>query len=415
MGSLGSSPRRIRQKNVVAALQRIHACGQLSRAELARQLGLNRSSSGQIIAELKESGLVREVEGSDTRREGPHLRAGRPGIMLELISDAVFFLGVEIGVEHLASVAIDLSGQVCDRRTLPFDTPAFSIEAAVERAIALALEGFGPERLARCHGLGVSVPAHVRTPGEVSIAPIIGWRDVPFAAFVKAAFPADVPVVIENDANAFAIGDAYKHGRSGVTLVLVIETGVGGGILIDGQLFRGGHGLAGEIGHTLVPGSNGRKLEHLIGRETLVSQYRAVRGDASAGIEEFLDGVRDRVPEAVTIAEDWSRHLAYALMQACRLIDPNRIVLAGSVAPLFRLVAARVKFHMAQDPKVPFPSPDIDVDEDAEFGSAFGAACLLHQQFMSLDHDAGVLEPALLASQTTRSLGPAVQSNGGVS
>lgn len=412
--SLGSSPRRIRQNNVVAALRCIYAFGHLSRAELARKLGLNRSSSGQIIAELKESGLVHERERHEPR-SGGHARAGRPGIMLELIADAAFFVGIEMGVEHLASVLIDLTGRVRDKRILPFDTAGVSVDGSVERAIGLALEGIGAERLPRCQGLGVSVPAHIRARGVVSLAPIIGWRDIPLEDIVRAKFPVDIPIVVENDANAFAIGDAYKRGRSGVTLVLTIETGVGGGILIDGKLFRGAHGLAGEIGHTLVPGSGGRKLEHLIGREALVSQYRAVRGTASGDIAGFLADVRDRVPEAVRIAEDWSRHLAFALMQACRLLDPARIVLAGSVAPLFGLVAARVRHHMEQDPEVPFPSPEIEVDEDAEFGSAFGAACLLHQQFMSLDIDAPGFEAAVFADEAGRSGTHVAQGTGSVS
>jgi predicted NBD/HSP70 family sugar kinase len=239
----------------------------------------------------------------------------------------------------------------------------------------------------RCRGLGLSAPAHIGPDGSLSLAPLIGWRDVPLRQIARAALPIDVPILIENDANAFAIGDSYKHGRAGVTLFLLMETGVGGGIMIDGKLFRGGHGLAGEIGHTLVPGSGGQKFEQLIGREILVTQYREMTGRSEIELLDFLRDVRDRVPAAVTIAESWSRHLAYALLQACRLIDPDRIVLGGSVASLYPMVAARVAVHMAEGQSIAFPAPEIVVDEDAEFGSAFGAACLLHQRFLSLENE----------------------------
>ncbi len=389
--SIGSSPRRIRQNNVVSALRILYSFGRMSRAELARKLGLNRSSSGQIVAELTNSGLVQEVEDIGAHRT-EQMRAGRPGILLELVPDAAVFIGIEIGVEHITAVRIDLQSRVRACRTQAFYTPGISVEDAVGHGIQLAFEGVDPDIIKRCQGVGLSAPAHIASDGFVSLAPLIGWRNVPLAEIAAAALPVNVSVVIENDANAFAIGDSYKHGHAGVTLFLLMETGVGGGVLIDGKLFRGGHGLAGEIGHTLVPGSGGQKFEQLIGREALVSQYRAATGLDALDLSDFLKDVHDRVPAAVTIAEDWSRHLAHALLQACRLIDPNRIVLGGSVAALYPMVSARVAAHMAQGQKLEFPAAEIVVEEDAQYGSAFGAACLLHQRFMSLENEAFITD-----------------------
>lgn len=384
--AFGSSPRRIRQANVVAALQSLFAFGRMSRAELARKLGLNRSSSGHIVAELTSSGFVREVE-DDSAKRPDQARAGRPGILLELIHDAAIFIGIEIGVEHITAVVVDLSGQVRARTSRPFRAPETPYDTAVGIAIDLALTALAPGDLDRCQGIGLSVPAHIRQDGVVALAPLIGWQNAPLGDIARARVPPSIPVTVENDANAFAIGDGYKHKSSGVTLFLLIETGVGGGIVIDGKLFRGGHGLAGEIGHTLVPGSNGKKLEHLIGREAILSQYLAATGRDDLGLDELLLDIHDRVPAAVIVAEDWSRNLSYALMQACRLIDPERIVLGGSVAAIYPMVAARVAAHMKGERNAMFPAPEIVVDDDPRFGSAFGAACLMHQRFLSLANE----------------------------
>ncbi|KAA1180153.1 ROK family transcriptional regulator [Rhizobium tropici] len=383
--SIGSSPRRIRQSNLVAALQAIYSHRGMSRADLARKLGMNRSSSGEIVAELTEGGFVHELEAGS--RRGEQSRAGRPGIMLELIPDAAFFVGIEIGVEHISAVVIDLAAEVRVCRKVAFDTLSSTVERAVEHGVALIVGDTTKEMMALCRGLGISTPAHIRPDGSVSLAPILGWRDVPLKEICRSAFPVKVPIAIENDANAFAIGDSYRSRIAGVTLFLLMETGVGGGIVIDGKLFRGGHGLAGEIGHTLVSGSGGQKFEQLIGREVLIRHYREAVGRNDADLQDFLVGVRDRVPAAVNIAETWSRHLAYALLQACRLIDPGRIVLGGSVASLYPMVAARVAVHMSEGQNIPFPNPEIVVDQDAEFGSAFGAACMLHQRFLSLENE----------------------------
>jgi len=384
--SIGSSPRRIRQNNIVAALQTIYSHRRLSRADLARKLGMNRSSSGEIVAELTESGFVQESEESSKQRS-EQSRAGRPGIMLELVPDAAFFVGIELGVEHISAVVVDFSADVRACRRLAFHAQSSTVEEAVACGVDLIIGAMAKDMIQRCKGLGISAPAHIRPEGIVTLAPIIGWREVPLKEIGRSAFPAEVPIAVENDANAFAIGDSYRHGVSGVTLFLLMETGVGGGIMIDGKLFRGGHGLAGEIGHTLVPGSGGQRFEQLIGREVLIRQYREATGRTDVDLQDFLTDVRDRVPDAVNIAEIWSRHLAYALLQACRLLDPDRIVLGGSVASLYPMVAARVAVHMSEGQNIPFPSPEIVVDGDAEFGSAFGAACMLHQRFLSLENE----------------------------
>lgn len=390
--TIGSSPRRIRLINLVAALQHLFSTGRMSRAEVARRLGLNRSSSGQIVSELTGSGLVRETDTPDISGRS----AGRPGIMLELVADAAFFTGIEIGVEHISTVTIDLAGKTRCHAKTAFDTPSASVDDAIRHALDLAFGLMGKTMMDRCRGVGVAAPMHIRPDGLVSIAPLIGWRDIQLVNHIRTALPFDVPIMIENDANAFAIGDRYKHSASGVTLFLLIETGVGGGILIDGKLFRGGHGLAGEIGHVLVPGSGGFSLEQLIGQEVLIKRFRAESGNAKATLDDFLNAVRERDPAAVSIAEDWSRHLGYTLSQVSRLIDPVRIVLGGSVASLYPLVAARVNLHMGAKQAVEFPSthqsvvfpaPEIVVDGDAEYGAAYGAACLLHQRFLSLENE----------------------------
>jgi predicted NBD/HSP70 family sugar kinase len=385
---ISSSPRRIRQTNGVAALQALYRYGCLSRAQLARKMGLNRSSSGHIIAELTASGLVREIEEGKARRSGP-AGAGRPGILLELVPDAACFLGAEIGVEHITTVLIDLTATILRCHVEPFDGPSIAVADAIACAVEQAFGDLTKEMVDRCEGFGLSAPAQMDAQGQISVAPLLGWKDVNFAQLARAALPIDVPIMVENDANAFAIGEGYKRseGRSGVTLFLVIESGVGGGIVIDGKLFRGGHGLAGEIGHILVTEGGGQELEQVIGLEPLLAQYRQALARQDAGLADFLADVRDRVPHAVSIAEEWARLLAFALVQACRLIDPDRIVLGGSVAALYPMVAGRVAAYVQAGQAPTFPLPEIVLDESAESGSAFGAACMLHQRFLSLANE----------------------------
>ncbi|WP_192179737.1 ROK family protein [Mesorhizobium amorphae] len=383
-----SSHRRIRQSNEVAALRALHQFGRLSRAELARKLRLNRSSSGHIIASLTADGLVREAIEDPPEQPG-YARVGRPGIMLELVPDAIFFLGVEIGVEHISTVEIDLGTNIVSTNVEPFDGPSISVEAAVDRAVSLALQSIPASKLERCEGFGVSTPAQMDKHGLVRLAPLLGWRNVHLAELVRDVLPLRVPVLAENDANAFAIGATYgrSEAHSGVTLFLVMESGVGGGIIIDGNLFRGANGLAGEIGHLIISDAPGprRNLEQLIGLETIMGEYRKTSAVSHPAFGNFLADVQDRLPSAVSIAEHWAKALATGLVQACRIIDADRIVLGGSVAALYPLMAARVAAHIHAIQESSFPFPSITMNDDGTVGSAFGAACMLHQRYLSLE------------------------------
>jgi predicted NBD/HSP70 family sugar kinase len=351
-------------------------------------MGLNRSSSGNIIAELTAAGFVREVQEPLSKQSG-HTRAGRPGILLELSADAAFFLGAEIGVEHITTVEIDLAAKIVRSTIEPFDGRSVPVEEAIRRAVEQAFRDVPPQRRDICEGFGLSAPAQMDGNGHVSIGPILGWRDVDLNELTKAALPIDVPVLAENDANAFAIGATYTQvdARSGVTMFLVIESGVGGGIAIDGKLFRGGRGLAGEVGHLKVQNREERNLEQAIGLGRIMSKYQANTGREDAALADFLSDVHDRVPAAIVIAEDWARTLAFAVVQVSRLIDPDRIVLGGSLAELYPLVAARVAAHIKALQAPTFPIPDIVLNESAAYGSAFGAACMMHQRFLSLNNE----------------------------
>ena len=367
-------------------LRALHRHGRLSRAEIARKLRLNRSSSGHIIAGLLGVGLVRETAAEPVGTP-KRARAGRPGILLELVADAMYFVGVEVGVEHLCAVEIDLDLNVVSRRVEPFTGVGVAPEAAIRRALLLAFRGADAGRLERCEGIGVSVPGQLDRDGFLRLAPLLRWQGVDVADLVRTASPVAVPVVVENDANALAIGASYGRHRAttGVTLFLVLESGVGGGIVIDGTLFRGAHGLAGELGHMRVPAPDGRtcNLEEMIGLERVLTDYRRLAGVADASLDGFLAEVRDREPGAVAVSEVWAASLAYALAQTCRALDPDRVVLGGTLAALYPLVAARVALHVRAFQDASFPLPAIAIEAPENGGPAFGAACMLHQRFLS--------------------------------
>jgi predicted NBD/HSP70 family sugar kinase len=380
-----SSPRRIRQRNEVAALQALYQSGPMSRADLARALRLNRSSAGHIIAALAADGLVRETD--EATPEGGYARAGRPGVELELVAEARSFLGIEIGVEHISVAEIDLSARLVRTEGRPFAGAGAGMKGAVASAFAFARQAVPKKSFDRCEGIGVCAPAHIDSAGYVRAAPLLGWRGVRLSDAVRSASPVSAATLVENDANAFAFGAAYRRSalRSGVTLCLVMESGLGGGVILEGKLFRGAHGVAGEIGHLIMSseGESHRSLEQAIGLGAVLDRYARVATRAPT-LASLLADVTDGHSPAVAIAEDWARSLAFGLSQTCRIVDADRIVLGGSLAALYRPMERRVMDAMRGFQDVSFPLPEILVEPDGGTGPAFGAACLMHQRYLSL-------------------------------
>ena len=114
-----------------------------------------------------------------------------------------------------------------------------------------------------------------------------------------------------------------------------------------------------------------------------MADYRKTSARSQPTFSNFLADVQDRLPSAVSIAEQWSEALAVGLVQACRIIDADQIVLGGSVAALYPLMAARVSAHIQATQEPSFPFPSITTNDEGTVGSAFGAACMLHQRYLS--------------------------------
>lgn len=383
-----ATPRSIRYLNEIRALNALFRAGGMSRADLARHLGMNRSSIGFIVEDLLADGLARERTAAPA--PGAARRTGRPGIVVELDPDGAAFLGVEIGVDHLTVVGVDLSAREIVRRTVAYPTRERPAATGVARASSLVEEtiaGLGLPR-ARLRGVCVAVPALVRD-GVVRNALMLGWRNVPVQALLRKRL-GDLPIRVENDANAFAFGETYAGAaaRADTIAFLLIENGAGGGVVIGGQLHRGASGFAGEFGQLPVAGDDGGGAGHLerhIGKDAVLARYRAHGAPRSADLPHLLAALRAREPAAVRTARAWGDHLARGLVAITDVLAPGRIVLGGSVAPLYPHVADRVEAAMRAELLEGFPVPPVEVSRLGAEGAAFGGACLLHQSLFAVD------------------------------
>lgn len=247
----GHSPLSLRELNRLRVIETIYRHPATSRAEITRHTSLARQTVSTVIDELLRAGIVEEhVAPEDARPRN----TGRPPILLSLVADAAFAVGLDFGHQHIRVAICDLSGQSIADDVVPAEVdhaPTQSLDCA-EELVRRALSSAGIER-EHLLGMGMGLAAPInRTSGELEANGILpGWRGIRPATEMQARL--GVPVQIENDANAGALGEKlFGAGRGIEDLVYIrLSAGIGAGMILSGRPYHGSLGVAGEIGHVL--------------------------------------------------------------------------------------------------------------------------------------------------------------------
>ena len=233
----------IRDINRQIILNHIREKGLISRAEIARFTDLQRSTVSLIVEELKSIGLIDETEGESS--------GGRPPQLLSLRTGQAVAVGIDLGKQRTLVATSDLAGRILEREEFLTDR---DFENTIERIIK-SVAYFINKNGGSIEGIGVSVPALVEPrSSKVLLVPHLSWHEPAFAERLKIA--TGLPVKIDNDANAAALAELW-FGRPEITqvrdfILVLIENGIGTGIVFDGQIYRGKGGIAGEFGHMTI-------------------------------------------------------------------------------------------------------------------------------------------------------------------
>lgn len=239
----------VRRSNLGLALRHLRDHGARSRAALAADLGMTRSTVSTLVADLIERGLV--TDGQLVQNA-----VGRPSTAVELDGRRVCGIGAEINVNHVSTMALDLRGEVVEEHKLALDARSLDAPRVLGHLVDLVRETVaGLERRdATPVGLTVGVAGlYDQTRDVLSHGPNLGWYDVPVGAILRKEIGGSYPVVVDNEGNLAAAAEVTPGDPSRQDiLVLHGEIGVGGGIVTGGRLLRGSHGYAGEFGHMIV-------------------------------------------------------------------------------------------------------------------------------------------------------------------
>lgn len=382
-----------------AVLHLIWERRRISRAEIARQADLSRSTVSELATALLSTRLVAEAGVGDSR-------GGRRPIVLEFQDDACVILGVDIGATHVATVLTNLRGRV-----LAWEQQAHPVRTDPDGTIALALEQcrrclktWGGRRQ-RLVGIGIAVPSPVDPRHRDRFSPIAmpEWRGRSGFPVLQAEF--GVPVLVDNDANLGAVAEHWWGAGRGVDDFAFIKmaTGIGLGHLMAGRIYRGASGVAGEIGHLAIDprgalcgcGNRGC-LVTLVGTAALLEHASRLRARYPASplasgaltIPALEDAALAGDPLALQVVEAAVDPLAIAIAGLLNLTNPAAVILGGGLSRLGERLVAPLRERVRQRTFVgAVAASEILTSQLGPQGVALGAATLIL--------DAALTDPSL--------------------
>lgn len=359
MGLVTGNSDLIRQLNRALVLDLIRRQGPISKADVKRITGLNFTTVTNAVTDLVGEGLVQEIGLGNSS-------GGRKPVLLTLNSTARYVLGCELQSTELVIGLFDLTGRLVAQVQEPKD-PATSPQEVVERikdgVRRVLLEGEVPR--VRVEGLGVAAPGPLDSRTGILRTPpnMIGWRDVPLRQMLEQAL--DLQVVVEKDGNAAALGEAwFGAGQQVHDLVyIIIDAGIGAGIVSGGHLYRGKQSGAGEIGHTTIDidgprcscGNYGcleaiasgfalaRKAGEAIRRGVATQLAQYGDGEAAFGVPQILAAAEAGDKLALDLLDECGRTLGIAVANIVNMYNPELIVLGGRLAQHSPVVLGRAQ------------------------------------------------------------------------
>jgi len=301
--------------------------GALSRADLARATQLTKQAVSNIIEDLERDGLV---VGLGTVRKG----RGQPSTPYRLVPEGAFAIGLQIDRHLTRAVAVDLVGSVLARAdaNLPFDEPSKGVEVilGLVDGVRRELAGISAQSEGRLVGLGVAMPGPFGMKNSDDKWMMPAWQKFPLLETLAAG--TGLNVGLQNDAAACATAERMVGAAHGVdhAVCLYVGYGIGAGLILNGELYSGGNGNAGEIGMALLSpaGPSSTPLEH---RASLASLYQHL------GLDPADEGLYEQIG-AMAAAEDpkviaWIDGAAHDLRWSVHLIetifDPQTVILTS--------------------------------------------------------------------------------------
>ena len=322
----------VKQENKTLVLTTVMNHTPISRANVAKLTGLNKGTVSSLVSELIDEKLVKE--------SGPGKSSGgRRPVMLLFNGNAGYSISIELGVGYILGVITDLKGKIIEQDTIQLQTTHFNTIFPIMINLIKGLMEQVPKSRYGVIGIGVGVPAVVSRDGEILLAPNLNWKNVELKSKLENIF--NLPVYIENEANAGAYGE-MRYGssqNSQHTIFASIGIGIGVGMILDGKLYHGLNGFAGELGHMTIE-KDGKTCrcgnrgcwERYASEQAVIDEAikrGLVTADQVEPFEQLIQLANDGNQAVIDLFEEIATYIAIGLTNCINIFNPEHVIIGN--------------------------------------------------------------------------------------
>lgn len=366
MSTVTGNQQLVKQINKTLVLEKMMNEAPISRAYIAKELGLNKGTVSSLVSELIDEHLVFETGPGESS-------GGRRPVMLTFNKDAGYAIGVDLGVNYILSILTDLKGNVVREIYQHITNTEYeNVFSIIKKSINDLIES-APDSPYGIIGIGIGVPGIVNNQGEILIAPNLHWENVQLKEQIEKTF--NLPVVIENEANAGAYGEKlFGAGKDFNNMIYVSAgIGIGVGIIIDGELYTGNNGYSGEMGHTIIM-VDGKKcscgsvgcweiyasekalLEHVKEKHIINSECLTIEmliEEAEAGNDAIIE-----------VFKEIGKYLSVGINNIIKTFNPQQVIIGNRLAMLQKWIEVPIQEFIQKHCKQ-FLQEDLSVEFSA--------------------------------------------------
>lgn len=381
-------------------LNTIRIAGSISRIEIARIIGHSRATVTNTTAQMIDSGLIyeKEVEGSSS--------PGRKRVLLAINADAAYVAGVKVSAFRIGCVVTNILAEVKSSVVMPVRTserPVEFVADLIEEAIRHCIKDAGLS-LKQIAGIGIGVPGLVDSREGIAYwSPLYQHDNTSLKDLIGKRFK--IKTYVDNDSNTVALSQLWAGEGKGVNnfIVVTIEDGLGLGVVIDGELYRGSKGFAGELGHLIaVPGGELCRCGKRGCYEAYISNFGIINSamrlcesgawqcasPEELTYEEILEGACQGEKSLVDAFARAGEYLGLAISSLIQILNPTRVIITGNGVQAGDLIFGPMqKVLNANASPNTFACPDVIIHQWQDVDWSQGAACLVLQELYKSPFD----------------------------